>query len=580
MNDLLRIDLTTGTGHEETLDPDLVRRYIGGKGLGTHVLLNEVGPEVDPLSPQNKMIFAIGPITGTPMPGGNRYAAYFLSPLTGGYSESYAGGKVAPQFAATGYRMVILEGASPKPIYLEISDTGVAFHPAEDLWGLDTYAAERELLARTEAPRAQACVIGPAGENLVRFALVANNKWRCLGRGGPGAVMGSKKVKGIVWHGDRKVEVARPDEFKALMKDMVQRGKTDPSVARYKAMGTVQMVRVTNSINAFPTRYWQKGRLADFEPLTGETMMEKYKVNTTSCPPCIMHCGNINRVPEGHPLAGLEIDGPEYETIYAFGGLCEIVDFPQIMRMNDICDRLGIDTMTAGNLCGLAIEAARQDRLDLDVSYGDAEGVAGLLEQIARREGIGDVFADGIKRVEREFELEDLAVHVKGMEPAAFDPRRSKGMGLSYAMTERGACHLRTTFYKAELSGESDPATIEGKGAMVVDWEDRLCIMDALIYCRFYRDLVPWPFLTEVVNAAVGSDYSVDELKSIGNRIITESHEFNRRRGFGAADEKLPAWITEHPLRTDEGDTLSITQDEMAQMRRDYYAARHWGEPS
>jgi aldehyde:ferredoxin oxidoreductase len=580
MNDLLRIDLTSGSSRAETLDRGLLRGSIGGKGIGSHLLLDEVGPDVDPLSPQNKIIFAIGPLTGTAMPGGNRYAAYFLSPLTGGYCESYSGGKLAPQFAATGYKVVILEGASETPVYLEISDSGVSIHPADDVWGLDTYAAEKALLARTGVAQAQACVIGPAGEKLVRFALVANNKWRCLGRGGAGAVMGSKRVKGIVWHGSHKVDVARPAEFKALTKDMIGRGKSDPSAARYKAMGTVQMVRVTNSIDAFPTRYWQKGRLDDFEPLTGETMMEKYQVGTTSCPPCIMHCGNMNRVPDGYSFAGLEIDGPEYETIYVFGGLCEIVDFPQIMRMNDICDRLGIDTMTAGNLCGLAIEATRQGRLATGLSDGDAEGVAAFLEQIVRREGIGDVFAEGIKSVEREFELEDLAVHVKGMEPAAFDPRRAKGMGLSYAMAERGADHLRSTFYKAELSGQSDPAVIEGKGVQVVDWEDRLCIMDTLIYCRFYRDLVQWPFLTDVVNAAIGSDYSVMELKSIGNRIMSESHEFNRRRGFGSTEEKLPPWITEHPLPADGGEMLTITQDEMAHMRREYYAARDWGEPS
>jgi aldehyde:ferredoxin oxidoreductase len=580
MTDLLRVNLTTGTSREETLGPDLLRNYIGGKGVGSHLLLEEVGPEVDPLSPGNKMIFAIGPITGTSMPGGNRYAAYFLSPLTGGYCESYSGGKLAPQFAATGYKVVILEGASETPVYLEISDRGATIHPADDLWGLDTYAAEEALLARTSAPRAQACVIGPAGEKLVRFALVANNKWRCLGRGGSGAVMGSKKVKGIVWHGSHKVDVARPAEFRALIKDMVERGRTDPSVARYQAMGTVQMVRAVNSFGAFPTRYWQKGCLEDFEPLTGETMMEKYQVDTTSCPPCIMHCGNLNRVPEGEPLAGLEIDGPEYETIDAFGGLCEIVDFAQVMRMNDICDRLGIDTMTAGNLCGLAIEACQQGRLDLGLEYGDAEGVAEFLQRMALREGIGDVFADGILRVEKEFGLEDLAVHVKGMEPAAFDPRRAKGMGLTYAMTERGACHLRTTFYKAELSGQVDPAAVEGKGAMVVDWENRLCIMDTLIYCRFYRDLVQWPFITAVVNAAIGTQYSVAELAALANRIVTETHEFNRRRGFGADREQLPRWITEHPLKTTEGETWSITADELEHMRRDYYAARSWAEPT
>ena len=580
MNDLLRIDLGTGTSRTENLSTDLLTDYIGGKGIGSHLLLEEVGADVDPLSPQNKMIFAIGPMTGTAMPGSNRYAAYFLSPLTGGYCESYSGGKLAPQFAATGYKVVILEGAADTPVYLEISEHGVTIHPADDLWGLDTYAAEEQLLARTDVSKAQACVIGPAGEHLVRFALVANNKWRCLGRGGPGAVLGSKKVKGIVWHGTQKVEVARPADFKGLINDLVERGRSDPGVARYKAMGTVQMVRVTNSIDAFPTRYWQKGRLEDFEPLTGETMMEKYQVGTTSCPPCIMHCGNMNRVPEGHSFAGLEIDGPEYETIYVFGGLCELVDFPQIMRMNDICDRLGIDTMTAGNLCGLAIEASRQGRLDLDLDYGDADGVAELLTRMALREGIGDVFADGILRVAREFGLEDLAVHVKGMEPAAFDPRRSKGMGLSYAMTERGACHLRTTFYKAELSGESDPTVAAGKGAMVVDWENRLCIMDTLIYCRFYRDLVPWPFITDVVNAVVGTQYSTEQLAAIANRIVGETHEFNRRRGFGAQQEKLPEWITEHQLTSSSGDTWSITADELQSMRREYYAARSWGEPS
>jgi aldehyde:ferredoxin oxidoreductase len=580
VNDLLRIDLSSGRSREETLSADLLHDYIGGKGVGSHLLLEEVSADVDPLSPQNKMIFAIGPMTGTAMPGSNRYAAYFVSPLTGGYCESYSGGKLAPQFAATGYKVVILEGASNTPVYLEISERGVTIHPADDLWGLDTYAAEEELLKRTDAAKAQVCVIGPAGEKLVRFALVANNKWRCLGRGGSGAVMGSKKVKGIVWHGTQKVEVARPTDFKALIKDMVERGKSDPGVARYKAMGTVQMVRVTNSIDAFPTRYWQRGRLEDFEPLAGETMMETYQVGTTSCPPCIMHCGNMNRVPEGQRFAGLEIDGPEYETIYVFGGLCELVDFAQVMRMNDICDRLGIDTMTAGNLCGLAIEASRQGRLDLDLGYGDADGVAEFLTKMALREGIGDIFADGILRVEHEFGLEDLAVHVKGMEPAAFDPRRSKGMGLSYAMTERGACHLRTTFYKAELSGQSDPTTTDGKGAAVVDWENRLCIMDTLIYCRFYRDLVPWPFITAVVNAVVGTQYSPQQLADLANRIVGETHEFNRRRGFGARHERLPVWITEHPLTSTTGGTWSLTADELQLMRREYYAARSWGEPT
>ena len=249
------------------------------------------------------------------------------------------------------------------------------------------------------------------------------------------------------------------------------------------------------------------------------------------------------------------------------------------MRMNDICDRLGIDTMTAGNLCGLAIEACRQGRLDLGLDYGDADGVADFLEMMALREGVGDLFADGIRAVERSLGLEDLAVHVKGMEPAAFDPRFSKGMGLSYAMTSRGACHLRTTFYKPELAGLIEPGATEGKAAMVVDWEDRLCIMDTLIYCRFYRDLVEWPYLTRVVNAALGSDYSEADLHDIANRIVTESHVFNTRRGFGPKEERLPKWITERGLITG-GSEARISADELEMMRGDYYDCRGWQRTS
>ena len=349
MGDLLRIDLTSGQVTEETLPAELLREYIGAKGVGSHLLLEEVGPDVAPLSPENKLIFATGPISGTTMAGSNRFAVYFAAPQTGGYGEAYAGGHLAPQFAKTGYKVVVLEGRASAPVFVEVSDQGATIHSAEDLWGLDTYDAEARVIERVGDPKAQACVIGPAGENLLAFACIEHHKWRSLGRGGAGAVMGSKNVKGVVFHGKKPVEVARPDEFKALVRDLAERGKDHPTVAAYNRMGTVQMVRATNGMDMFPTRYWQKGRLEDFEPLSAETMNELYKVKNTTCPPCFIACGNLCRVPDDHEtLAGLEIEGPEFETIYVFGGLCEIVDWPQIMRLNDICDRLGIDTMTRG----------------------------------------------------------------------------------------------------------------------------------------------------------------------------------------------------------------------------------------
>jgi len=580
MGDLLRIDLTSRTVTEETIAPELLREWIGGKGIGTRYLADEVGPDVEPLGPANKLIFVTGPITGTTMFGSNRYGLHFASPLTGGYGECTSGGHVAPQFARTGYRVVIVEGAADTPVYIEVSEAGGQIHAADDFWGLDTYKAEEALVGRHKEqwPKAQACVIGPAGEKLVRFACIENNKWHSLGRGGSGAVMGSKKLKGIVFHGDRKVEPARPERFKELVKDMGARVKDDPGEIAYRRGGTVNMVRLLNGANAFPTRYWRKGHLDDFEPLTTEAMIEGFLEHNNVCPPCLLQCIKHNVVREG-PLKGLEIEGPEYETIYVFGGLCEIVDFAQIMRLNDICDRLGVDTMTAGNLCGLAIEASRRGVIDLGLDFGDAEGVAAFLESMCLREGLGDLFADGVLRVEKELGLEGVAVHVKGMEPAGYDPRTLKGMGLGFATTSRGACHLRGTFYKAELAGISDPQVIEGKAAVYVDWENRLCIMDTLIYCRFYRDYVPWPYITDVLNAALGTDYTVDDLHVVANRIITETHRFNDARGVTAGTgEKLPAWITERPIDDEKHSTL--TQAEMDVMLGDYYELRGWGAPA
>ncbi len=577
MGDLLRVDLTSRTSRQETLPPELLRDYVGGKGVGTHLLLQEIAPEVDPLSPGNKLIFVIGPMAGTSMLGGNRYAVYFASPQTGGYGECYSGGNLTPQFAKTGFKVVIVEGKAAGRVYLEISEQGVEFHDATDLWGLDAYVTEDKILERTAHPKAQACVIGPAGENLVRFACVNNNYWHQLGRGGPGAVFGSKNLKGIVWHGEKKPEVARPEAYKAVCKDLAERTKGDPGVAAYQRGGTLNMVRLMNGANAFPTRYWRKGTFDGWESLSVETMLEKHGTRNEVCPPCVMKCVKHNFVFEGRHK-GLEIEGPEYETAYVFGGLCEIGDFSEVMWLNDICDRLGVDTMSAGNLAALAIEASRRGLIDEKMEFGDADCVGEFLVKMCTREGIGDLFADGIMAVEKKLGLEGVAVHVKGMEPAGYDPRVLKGMGLGFVTTPRGACHLRGTFYKAELAGFIDPAITDGKAEMYIDWEDRLCVMDMLIYCRFYRDLVQWPYIVQVVNAAVGTDYSIEDLHAVAGRVIGESHRFNELRGFGSERERLPHWVTETPM-DDEGARV-VTQAEMEGMRRDYYALRGWPAPA
>ncbi len=575
MGDLLRIDLTTRTVSTETIPPQLVKELIGAKGIGTHYLCQEVGPDVDPLSPGNKLVFAVGPMAGTTMLGSNRYAVYFASPLTNGYGECYSGGNLAPQFAKTGYKVVIVEGKADAPVYLEISEEGAQFHDAADLWGLDAFEAEDRILERTEHKKAQACVIGQAGEKLVRFACVNNNKWHQLGRGGPGAVFGSKNLKGIVWHGEQKVDVARPDDYKGRVREMVESTKDNPGVAAYQRGGTMNMVRIMNTNNAFPTRYWRKGMLETFEKLTVETMLAEHGTKSEACPPCVMRCVKHNTVFEGRHK-GLEVEGPEYETAYVFGGLCEIDDLAEIMWLNDLCDRYGVDSMSAGNLCALAIEASQRGLIDEKLEFGDPDAVAAFLTKMCLREGIGDIWAEGILAVEKEYGLQGVAVHCKGMEPAGYDPRELKVMGLGFAATTRGACHLRATIYKPELGGVVDRYAIEGKAEFYCDWEDRLTIMDTLLYCRFYRDLVPWPYIVGVVNAAVGTDYTEDDLHGVANRIITMTHDFNAARGIGRDSETLPHWVTEKPME-DEG-ARTFPDAELDYMMADYYRVRGWGD--
>jgi aldehyde:ferredoxin oxidoreductase len=286
-----------------------------------------------------------------------------------------------------------------------------------------------------------------------------------------------------------------------------------------------------------------------------------------------MACGRMATLAKGRHK-GLKLEGPEYETIYAFGGLCMIEEMDEIAYLNDLCDRLGMDTITAGNLCAFAIEAAKRGKIDLDIDYGDARAIALLIEQIARREGIGAILADGIVPAAKAWGLEDLAVHVKGMEPAGYDPRVLKGMGLTYAISDRGACHLRTTFYKPELAKMIPADIVEGKAAMLIDFEDRLTIFDTLVLCRFYRDMYDWQTLSQGMTEMIGSGCSVDELRATAGRIRDLVREFNIREGQTPDEDHLPRRLLEEALPGGQ----SLSSEEMAYMLADYYALRGWNE--
>jgi aldehyde:ferredoxin oxidoreductase len=496
------------------------------------------------------------------------------SPLTGFYAESYAGGHAAPQIKATGYDAILLEGAADVPVFLVISEEKVEFHDAAHLWGKDIYETEELVKQEVGVSGAQALVIGPAGENLVPFAVVTNNRWHQAGRTGMGAVMGSKKVKALVFHGRAKCPLYDANAVKALDNTLRVEGKDDSGAKAYRFLGTPMVVAITNSIGAFPSRYWSEGSVPYWEQIRAERLWERYKAKPKACYRCFFACRKLATVPDG-PYAGMVIEGPEYETLYAFGGLCLIDDPDEITHLNDLCDRLGMDTITAGNVVAFAMEASCRGALEPHLEYGDATGASELIQMMARREGVGKLLSQGVRAASQELGLEDVAIHAKGLEPAGYEPRVLKGMGLAYAVSDRGACHLRATVYKAELSGMSDPDSVEGKAEILTDFEDRHTLFDTLIFCRFYRDLIGWEKLGHVISALTGLTLDKAELQAIATRVTSKAREFNLREGMTLSDDSLPPRFHREPLGP-EGKLLS--EAELRQMRAEYYGLKGWDE--
>jgi len=573
---ILQIDLATG--NTTTLKPpeSVYATCLGGRGLATWLLLENNPPGVDPLDPENLLIFAIGPATGTGIWGSSRYGVFTKSPQTGLYSESYSGGRVPQAIAATGYDAVIITGKSEAPAILSITPEAVTFHAAGTIWGKDTYATQdavETMFADSPWEKRGVVSIGPAGENQVVFAAIKNDRWRSAGRTGTGAVMGAKNLKALFFAGDRKRQPVNPEAVRHFIKTTRSRTADHPAVIGYNTKGTAGMVRVAHSTGAFPYRYWCREPAPSIENISAEALHEQCRVKPRACAKCFVACSRMTRVETGRHT-GLEIEGPEYETIYAFGGLCCVDDIREVAWLNDICDRLGIDTMSAGNLCGLAIEAARRRKIEYAIDYGQTDAIADLLHLIAARKGIGDTLAKGILHAAAQWGLEDIAIHVKGLEPAGYDPRALKGMGLAYATASRGARHMRGTILRAELTGVIAPDEIKGKAALYVDFEDRHTIFDCLVLCRFYRDLYPWEEMRTLLEALTGLDGSRASLEKIAADITTLIRQFNLREGLDTAEDKLPGRIYKNALTTGQ----AISEADLNYMLQDYYKLRGWNK--
>lgn len=585
---VLRVDLSQSKIHEEPLDPQVARDYIGGRGLGVYYLLKEADPQCDPLGPENPLIMAVSPLTGTRAPTGARYMVMTKSPLTGAITCSNSGGYFPAEIKKAGLDMIVFEGKARDPVYLWIDRGRGEIRPAGHLWGKTTHECHDALLEETDEKARIAC-IGPAGERRVRFASINNDKDRVAGRSGVGAVMGSKNLKAVVVRGEDEVPLWDEKAFKEVCRryrnNFQEATKENPPALRVH--GTAVTVMATQNRGVLPTRNFQQGTFEGWQGIHGETLTEKYLVRAKACFSCPIACGRVTHVTEG-PYKG-EGEGPEYETVYALGSDCGVDNLAAVTKANYLCNELGLDTISMGATIACAMELSErgylsEGELGRPLRFGDGQALVDLTRMTARREGFGDVLAEGSLRMAEQYGHPELAMVSKGQEFAGYDPRGSQGMGLAYATSSIGASHMRGDPAYIELLGVPmliDPVMWEDKAQLIKDWQEVFAIIDAAGVCVFFsvrylvtptRDIRPAGIL-ELLNAATGAGYDMEEILRAGERIINAERLFLARAGLSRKDDSLPPRIVEEPLPDGPAKGSVCHLDEML---TEYYGLRGW----
>jgi aldehyde:ferredoxin oxidoreductase len=586
---VLRVDLTHERVSVEAIDPQVVKDFIGGRGWAIKYLRDEVDPAVDPLSPENKLIFATGPLTDTPAPTGNRYMVVTKAPLTGAISVSNAGGMYPTEMKRTGFDMFIFEGKAERPVYVWINDDRVEIRPAEHLWGRAVPETDDALLEETD-PKAKVACIGPAGERLVKMASIMNDKHRAAGRSGVGAVMGSKNLKAVVVRGTQKTTLAEPEQMRALCREVRQEVAADVKKgSSLRDYGTAYVPIVTNEIGILPTRNFQTGVFEGVEGITGVVLTEKYLIRPKACYGCPIACGRKTKVEvPGYEGEG---EGPEYETIASLGSACGLDDMAAVAKANYVCNELGLDTISTGVTIACAMElyeegVLSEEDVGMPLHFGDADAVIDLVGKTAYREGFGDALAEGSYRLAKKYGRPELSITAKKQEFPGYDPRGAKGMGLLYATSNVGASHMAGDIAYMEVFGvpkKIDPLSIERKPWYIKHFEDLFTIIDAAGLCVFLSirylcdatyEVMPTR-LTALLNLATGADYTVESLLEAGDRIYTLERLFLTEAGFSRADDTLPKRMLEEPMPDGPAKGHVVELDEMLPQ---FYQLRGWDE--
>lgn len=558
---ILHVDLNDDLLWDEPLNESYARAYVGGSGLAARYIFDRIDGNTDPLGPENPLVIMTGPLVGTAMPSAGRYSVCALSPLTGIWGESNSGGFFGPELRFAGYDGILITGQAENPLWLSIIDGQVELHPANDLWGCDSYETQVKVRTVLGEPKARVACIGQAGENLVKMAAVVNDQGRVAGRTGMGAVMGSKNLKAIGVRGrNYQVPLAYPDLYKTLVSEVIKQTKDDVSALAIRLAGTAGYLNMALMYGDLPIQYYQRGEWEEAEQLSGVLLSTQYLNRRISCYRCPIGCGRETNAP-GYDLS--KVDGPEYESIGALGSLNMVANLETVIYAGHLCNVYGLDTISVGSTIALACELfsrrilSTADTGGLEIRYGDEDLLLHLIDLIAHREGFGDVLADGSASLAERFDVPELAVTVNRLEVPMHDPRAFTGMAVSYALSPRGACHMQGDMYGVD-TGQGPAVELgitpgerfdnsEEKGRISARQQAWRNLYNALILCQFQNPGAE--LLLKTLNAATGWDLDMDNLLPIGKRIVTLKRLLNLRRGLSRSDDRLPELLLA-PLST------------------------------
>jgi aldehyde:ferredoxin oxidoreductase len=566
---LLRVDLSARCTSVEEIEEEILHLYLGGRGLGAYLVYNEVPPRGDPLGPENILAFCTGAMTGMRVPTGGRSSMSTRSPLTGTIFDANSGSQFGVRLRWAGYDALVITGQADSPVWLEVTEAGAQIHAADELWEKEIPATVEALKARNSA----VVSIGPAGENQVLFASIADEGGRSYGRGGVGAVMGSKNLKAIRAAGTIKPDIANQEMFDFINYEAGKMVEASPRTSQgLPEFGTSVLVNLMNWYGVLPTRNFQVGENKNADNISGERLRDEFLTKRGACWGCPIGCKRKTEV------RGQKGEGPEYETIYALGSSLEIDDFETIIEANYLCNRLGMDTMSCGATIACAMELAERGALETELAFGRADLLLQTIESIAFRQGLGDQLAEGSKRLSTRCGMPETAMQVKGLEFPAYDPRGMQGQGLLYATSNRGACHLRGNMLGPELLGAPkmlDRHASSGKAGFLIVMQHTSAVIDSIGMCKFVNFAIGDDFFARLLTTVTGVDFEVQDLQLVGERIWNLERLYNLRAGFTHEDDTLPARFLEEPLQ--EGGSAGHVVH-LEEMLTEYNRFRGWTE--